>query len=325
MAIIHQAQLKAFTSHLQAKGYSQKSRLNYIRVYIKFRTWIAEQSLKIEELGYSDAMAYIQHLQTTNVKSITVQRYIGCLKIIFNYWVDTKLIEHNPIQQFNLKGVKRKTTYNVLSAEELEQVYKEFNQQVDSKKQYSQRMIKEQTLCLQRDKVILGLLIYQGLKAEELNILELSHLDLQQGTITIPEGRRRSERTLKLESHQVIGFYEYINNTRKELLTCKYKRATEYKKELPENITNLFISHDAGLELNNLLHKLGKQLQTQYPKVRGLKHIRASVIVHWLNQHNKRKVQQMAGHRYISSTENYESSNMADLQEDFNTFFPILD
>jgi len=325
MAIIHQSQLKAFISYLQAKGYSQKSRLNYIRPYIKFRTWIAEQGLTIEELRYNDMMDYVQQLQSTNVKSITVQRYINILKIIFNYWVDTKVVEHNPIQQFNLKGIKRQTTYNVLSAEELEQVYKEFNQEIDTKKQYSQRMIHEQNLCLQRDKVILGLLIYQGLKAEELGVLELQHLNLQQGTITIPEGRRRNERTLKLESHQVIGFYEYINNTRKELMTCKYKRATEYKRELPENIINLFISHDTGLELNNLLFKLGKQLQTQYPKVRGLKHIRASVIVHWLNQYNKRKVQVMAGHRYISSTEKYETSNMADLQEDFNNFFPVLD
>jgi integrase/recombinase XerD len=325
MAIIHQSQLNGITHYLKAKGFSQSTRQNIIREYIQFRTWLANQSLNVEELQYNDVMAYIQHLQTKNLTARTIQSYIGSIKNIFNYWVDTKVVEHNPIQQFNLKGVKRKTTYNVLSPEELETLYKEFNTEVSTDKQYSPRMIQEQKLCLLRDKVILGLMIYQGLKSEELSALELSHLDLQQGTILISEARRRNERLLKLESHQVISFYEYINTIRKELLICKYKKAKSINKQLPEAITNLFISHDVDLEIKNLLFKLSKNLQKQNPKLSGLKHIRASVIVNWLNQYNKRKVQHMIGHRYISSTESYEASNIMDLQEDFNNFFPILD
>lgn len=325
MRIITTFQLNGFTHYLQAKGYSLKSRKNAIKEYLQFRTWLANQNIEVEQTSYNDVMAYIQYLQTRNLTQITIQRYINQIKIIFNYWVDTKLVENNPIQNFNIKGVKRQTLYNVLSFEDLEKLYKEFSLETDQTKKYPPRMAYEQTLCLKRDKIILGLLIYQGLNANELNTLHLKDLDLQQGTITIEGNRRSNTRLLKLESHQVISMYDYINVTRKELLTQKHKRANEYKKELQQEIPNLFISHDTGLEIINLLYKLNKQLKKQNPKLVGLKHIRASVIVHWLNTYNKRKVQYMLGHRYIGSTDSYETSNINDLQEDFNTFFPNLD
>jgi len=53
---------------------------------------------------------------------------------------------------------------------------------------------------------------------------------------------------------------------------------------------------------------------------KSIDQIRASVIVHWLKLYNLRKVQVMAGHRYISSTENYKANNLDDLKEDINNY-----
>jgi len=46
--------------------------------------------------------------------------------------------------------------------------------------------------------------------------------------------------------------------------------------------------------------------------------IRQSVITEWLKEKNLRTVQYMAGHRYISSTERYKTSNLEDLKDALN-------
>ncbi|HAV54320.1 MAG TPA: integrase [Aequorivita sp.] len=58
-------------------------------------------------------------------------------------------------------------------------------------------------------------------------------------------------------------------------------------------------------------------------RVKDSKQIRASVITHWLKHYNIRKVQYMAGHRYISSTERYVQDNLEDLHEMIENLHPI--
>jgi site-specific recombinase XerC len=55
----------------------------------------------------------------------------------------------------------------------------------------------------------------------------------------------------------------------------------------------------------------------------NLKQIRASVITHWLKLHGLRKTQHLAGHRYISSTENYLANNLAGLTDDILKYNPF--
>ncbi|TRX50917.1 integrase [Fulvivirga sp. M361] len=54
-----------------------------------------------------------------------------------------------------------------------------------------------------------------------------------------------------------------------------------------------------------------------------MKHIRASVITHWLKQYNLREVQYMAGHRKVMSTESYQRNDTEGLQLDVDQFHPL--
>jgi len=58
-------------------------------------------------------------------------------------------------------------------------------------------------------------------------------------------------------------------------------------------------------------------------KLENADQLRASVIVKWLKQYNLREVQYLAGHRYISSTESYQQSEMEGLSEEVNQFHPL--
>jgi integrase/recombinase XerD len=76
--------------------------------------------------------------------------------------------------------------------------------------------------------------------------------------------------------------------------------------------------------MQNMLQKLTKEITEQNSNVENLHQVRASIITNWLKQYNKRKVQYMAGHRYVSSTEAYEANNIDALQEDIQRFYPTL-
>ena len=66
-----------------------------------------------------------------------------------------------------------------------------------------------------------------------------------------------------------------------------------------------------------------QELHTQNKQVKCVKQIRASVITGWLKVYNLRKVQYFAGHRFVSSTENYLINNLEDLNEDNNKYHSI--
>ena len=68
-----------------------------------------------------------------------------------------------------------------------------------------------------------------------------------------------------------------------------------------------------------MLVKLGRK----YPGIVNVRQLRASVIVKWLKLYNLRKVQYLAGHRYISATESYQQSEMEGLTEEVNKYHPL--
>jgi hypothetical protein len=58
-------------------------------------------------------------------------------------------------------------------------------------------------------------------------------------------------------------------------------------------------------------------------KVTNLKQIRASVITLWVKKHDLRRTQIMAGHRFISSTESYQPTDMDSLEEQTMRYHPM--
>ena len=58
------------------------------------------------------------------------------------------------------------------------------------------------------------------------------------------------------------------------------------------------------------------------PDITGAEQIRKSVIVNWLKHYNLRQVQYMAGHKYESSIERYQSNNLENLQNKQEKFHP---
>jgi site-specific recombinase XerD len=303
--------MEDYQHYLTAKGYSTETTAGMLKTTKKFIAWIEEQNIEITTINYNDITTYIKTNQQRGIKARTTQIIITHAKHYLNYLVEAGILSHNPALALQIKNTKHKTVYNILTAEELETIYKTYQSELLSTTKAPPQVLNK--LSRKRNKVLLGLLIYQGIATEDIKNLEVKHLELREGNITIPGTKRSNERTLKLEPHQIFDLYDYVNEIRKEILVLTKKQSTA-----------LFISTGRGNNLQNTVQTLVTEIRQQNRNVVSLDQIRASIITNWLKQYNKRKVQYMAGHRYVSSTEAYEANNIQSLQEDLQRFYPVL-
>ena len=201
-----------------------------------------------------------------------------------------------------------------LKKQELETLYENFEIPNENNPNKNQNWYKRSLLTSKRNKIILGLMIWQGLGTRELATLTVKDVKLREGTIYIQGSRRSNERVLKLEAHQILDLMEYVLQVRQAII--------QHKKDNHQSEA-LFLSVGESGEFRSIMSKLIQKMNQQNPRITSVKQIRASVITQWLKHHNLRQVQYMAGHRYVSSTEAYLINDLEGLQEDIAKFHPI--
>ena len=72
-----------------------------------------------------------------------------------------------------------------------------------------------------KNKVIIGFLIYQGMTRQELVKLKLSDIDLENGFVKITGSKKNKSRTLALKPNQITFLMRYIEEDRPKLLKVK--------------------------------------------------------------------------------------------------------
>jgi len=292
-----------FRSYLQGKEYSHASISTYERFTDQFLEWLQKENMEVGQVRYQDILSYMKHCSSKkNHSQRTVQHTIITLGHYFDYLQDTQQIEVNPTKGIKVQGVKRKTLYHILEPNELHAIYNSYGAETMPNGR--------QALSQKKNKVIVGMLVYQGLKTEELGRLGTKDVKLKEGKVEIAGSKKSNARTLQLEAHQVLDVYGYVKETRPQILDV-----TKQKTE------KLFVSVEGGEKLR--MDFLMAQLRKQNSKLENADQIRASVIVKWLKQYNLREVQYLAGHRYISSTEAYKQNEMEGLSEEVMKFHPL--
>ena len=297
--MLNEKEQPSFKKYLLQKGYSLQTIKSFEVVVTKYLKWLEKENIEDVSASYNDVVCYIQKLRNT-VKQRTIQSETNSIKHYYNYLKELDLVKENPTLNITVKGVKRKILYNTLNKQELEKLYNDF------------RNIENDSLAKKRNEVIVSLLVYQGLNSTELGRLTTADLKLRKGKIFINGTRRSNERTLKLESHQILDFMEYTLQVRQTILV-----QTNKQTDL------LFTSFGRSTKFNNIISKLLPQLKKLNKKVKSVHQIRTSVITHWLKMYNLREVQYFAGHRHVTSTEAYLINDLDDLQEEIEKYHPI--
>ena len=300
-----------FTEWMLLKKYSPKTVITNIRIVEYFRSWAARENIfELEEISYQDAMMFISWSSKHGASQKTIANYLNHVGKFYNFLLSEKLVTVNPVAHIKVQGIKRKVYYDILNVEELQTLYNLYPTGIVIQDKHMPPQSKN-ILSRKRNKVILSLLIYQGLRVEEISALELQDLQLREGKITIHAKRRTAARIMKLESHQVYELMDYIHETRKEFLTVK------------GTTSQLFLQWKTKDNFHNITHLMLTHLRTINSRVKNFDQLRASVITAWLKQYDLRKVQYLAGHKYVSSTEEYKANNIDELQDDVTKYHPL--
>ena len=295
-----------FFEYLQLKKYTLETCTGVVKTISRFAQWAEAANIPLLDVSYNDVMAYVAHCRNKRNSARTLQIVVLHLRFYYAFLLSENDVQDNPCTNIEIKGVKRKILYETFTPEELENLYRAYAALAISKSGVGSR------IAHKRNKVLLGLVIYQGIRSQELAVMTVADINLREGKIKIEGSLRTEGRELKLEAFQLYDMMDYINETRKLILALSGKETNA-----------LFTTIGGGEHFSNITDKLLRALRKIDKRVKEIKQLRGSVITNWLKVHNIRKVQYMAGHRYVSSTENYQVNNMDDLKEDVNRYHPM--
>jgi site-specific recombinase XerD len=282
-----------FTTYLQEKRLSTATIHTYSTYIERFLNWLIEEGISAETFTYNDLLEFMRYCQNKGVTKRSVHMILCIVRHYCNYLIVEKKRNDNPAAGVFIKGLVRKLPNNLLSMEDMEELYKNYQIQlnVDASK-----------------KIMLGLMIYQGLTVAEVMKLQSKDIKLQDGKIFIKGTKRSNERLLELKALQITELQNYLNKN-------KFKDGAIFieprKKEISER------------NINNRIQYMFIQLKQLNAKLISANQIRNSVITEWLRKNNLRQVQYMAGHKYVSSTERYQVNNLEDLQNELQQHHPM--
>ena len=306
--------MESFSKYLQKKELSVNTILVHKQYVTIFFNWLQKEGITVNEARYSNILDFVNYCRNEGRSTRNINRILCSVRYYYNYLSTFREIK-NPAATLFLKGTTQRIPHGLLEYKALESLYEKYE-------------IKN--LRTQRNKVILGLLIYQAVTTEELKRLEPTHTKLKEGKIYIPGSKRSNNRVLKLEPHQIMEIHEYLNETRPQIISGISEGKTMLQpSRKPDKIdieqinSQLFISINGSGNIKNSLLHLFIELRKTNPQVRNAKQIRMSVITEWLKTKDLREVQYMAGHKYVSSTERYKIDNLEDLQKELEKYHPL--
>lgn len=272
--------MQNFKEYLIAKGASKNTIQGRLSGVKDFENWLVLEEITLKKVDYETMMNYTMYCRKKANTVHTIRLKVNSLKHYFDYLIENKILKTNPAKLVELKGGTRKVPYGMLTSEDLQELYAHQGTYGLSQK---------------RNKILLSLIVFQGLRRAELSRIELKDVDLMNGKIYIASSRSANERELELKPQQLLLFQDYMTKIRPDIL------------KLSQQSSNYFLVHIGGSQnMDNVVTAVVQGLKPYFTKFKSLQQIRQSVITEWLKTHGLRKAQYMAGHRYVSSTERYD-------------------
>jgi site-specific recombinase XerD len=289
--------MKTFKDYLKTRyRYNQESLARKEREVSLWQK-LCNKHQKLETLNTSDILQLVQ-IQKQNYCIQVVNAHLHSLEQYYFFLIEIGKRKDHPIKNFRIKIDPSPLLKTFLSEKELRHIYENF----PDKGHYGGKF----NLYAQRNKIIVGLMIFQGLESGVLRTLTLENINLQKAEIHIPktsESKLRP-RKLPLESIQIIDIQNYLNHTRGEIIKL-LKAPYNEQKLFPQ-------SHNT--KYGRTVISIRKIIQKEF-KVSSLKQLRNSRIVLWLKMHNLREVQYKSGYKSLASLEKYKQNELESLKE----------
>ncbi len=253
-----------------------------------------------DQAVYKNVLNYVGLLRNRYSNASTLNRIISSIKVYYDYLCQEGIRYDNPARAVQLKDQRSRDIQlqDLFTTEELEQL-------MHRKERYR--------YLDYRNKVLISLVIYQALHPGEMELLQISDINLSEGTVYVKATPKNNSRTLSLKPNQILLFHQYITEIRTKLLQ--------------ENECSFLLVGIRGEPMNgeDITKHIKRSYKDLYPgrKVTA-QTIRQSVIANLLKKGNDLSVvQAFAGHKYPSSTERYRQTEIETLAAAINKYHPL--
>ena len=281
-----------FASYLREQRLKASTIMGHLQDLARFKKWSQGKNICPDKATYKELLHFIQESQQRGVRNSSINIHLRSIDKYYDYLTESGVRASNPAKALRIKNTRKKVLQNLLSPQQLEQLYESYHNRPEWTFKGNWQELHE------RHVVLLGFMIFQGADTSALKKLERTHISLEKGTVYIPGSGRSNGRLLKLHTLQILPLQKHL--------------LSKEKSEKP------FDCH-----MTNVVCRLMQALRKNNSHFKNLHQIRSSVIVNWLKTHNIRQVQYMAGHKHISSTERYREEDLEILQQQVNRFHPL--
>lgn len=290
-----------FREYLQTQNHYTERSLQLKEEHILNWKKLCSIYQKLENLNREELLKIIE-IQKKQYETQTLNNQLKTLDQYFDYLIKTHQREDHPLKGFRIKTKPKALIINYLTQEELENIYE--NQTTKG------HFCKQFDTYKQRDKAMIGLMVYQALNTGSLVQLKTEDLDLENGKIKVPQTTdfKLNERVLPLESNQILFLHSYLTETRPKLLQL-IKTQTNTNKLFPTAQKTRFA-------------RLVNQLKKKH-NLKDFNQIRYSRINLWLKQFNIREVQYKAGYKSLASIEKFNQSDLETLKQAIDKYHPM--
>jgi integrase/recombinase XerD len=252
-----------------------------------------------DKYDYQKVMQYVEIVRNQHSVS-NVKRVIVSIKKYYDYLIEIGKRKDNPARAIRIRDGKENPI-------QLQDLFTEKELQI-----LLVPRIERYPFLIKRNKIIMSLLVHQGLRIGEIENIKLTDIDLEKATIQIHKTGITNARNLPLKAEQILLLYEFINQDRNKLKTFRNDENALLLGKLGKPITKEDVDY-----LISTYQKQSKKRLTSTT-------IRQSVIANLLIKNNDlRIVQHFAGHKSPDTTEKYRQTGLNALKTAIDKLHPI--
>jgi tyrosine recombinase XerC len=307
------SRIDGFAAYLaDARNASPHTVRSYSNDLLQFIEWLqAEQLVKArqdwDKVTYLMIRRYLSHLSTADYNRRSVVRKLSCLKSFYKWMEREGFVKSNPAAQVLSPKMSRPLP-DVLDQNEVEVLLS---------------LPQIQTPFGARDKALLEVLYASGMRVAEAAALDLGDIDWHagrrgEGELRVRSGKGAQERIVLLGGPAMRALTDYVQRARPELMRRR-------RDELAP-ITEAAWINSRGTRLS--AHAI-YMLVLDYAEKAGIRKkvtphtLRHSFATHMLEGGaDLRVVQELLGHRSLSSTQIYTRVSITHLKSVYETAHP---
>lgn len=291
------ALMREFVSYLECeKKVSANTLSSYTRDIKQFGEYINTNSLDVIKITKTNIITYMLYMQKSGRAASSVSRSLASVRAFYNYLMIKDFVPVNPAYDLEAPKQDKKLPY-ILSASEVERLLS------------SPETIIPPTEKSIRDKAMIELIYATGIKVSELISLEVDDIDINLGYIKCVGNN--TARIIPLGHVAIEAMKDYLGKVRENM--CQ------------KGETALFVNCNGGRLTRQGFWKLIKEYAKR-AEISGditphtLRHSFAAHLIE--NGADLASVQEMMGHKDISSTQVYTKLVKNRIREVYNKAHP---